>query len=91
MLAIDEIENSLHKEALEYVLDELRESNSTVIITTHSPLVVDMSRLEDLLIVERSPEGTVFTRIKEPEKLGQKLAELKITQSESWLYGGLNE
>lgn len=89
LLAVDEIENSLHKEALEYVLDELKESDSTVIIATHSPLVVDMARIEDLLIVEKTEEGTTLSRIKSPEKIRNKLAELKITQSESWLYGDL--
>lgn len=87
LLALDEVENSLYKEALEYVIDELRASESTVLITTHSPLVVDIVKLEDLLICERTPEGTVLYRIKEPEKLRKKLAELKVTQSESWLYG----
>lgn len=89
LLAIDEIENSLYKEALEYVLDELRECESTVILTTHSPLVVDIVKLEDLLIVERTGEGTVLSRVTAPEKLRNKLAKLKITQSESWLYGEL--
>jgi predicted ATPase len=87
LLAIDEIENSLHKGALEFIFDELRNSESTVILTTHSSLVVDIVRLEDLLVVERSNEGTVLSRIKEPEKLRKKLAELKISQSDSWLFG----
>jgi len=91
LLAIDELENSLYKEALEYVIDALRESESSVVITTHSPLVVDMVKLEDLVIAEKTGEGTVLSRIKAPQKLRQKLAELKITQSESWLYGELPE
>jgi len=91
LLAIDEVENSLYKEALEHVIDALRDSGSTVIITTHSPLVVDMVKLEDLLVSEKTAEGTILTRIKEPEKLREKLAELKVTQSESWLYGGLTK
>jgi len=90
VLAIDEIENSLYKEALENVLDELRESESTVIITTHSPLVVDMVRLEDLLIAEKTAEETIMIRIKDPEKIREKLSKLKITQSESWLYGDIS-
>jgi predicted ATPase len=89
VLAIDEIENSLYKEALEYAIDELRESAATAIITTHSPLVVDMVKLEELLIVEKTEEGTVMNRVQDPEKVREKLAELKITQSESWLYEGL--
>jgi hypothetical protein len=41
------------------------------------------------LIVEKVTDGTKLFRIKEPEKAREKLAELKITQSESWLYGEL--
>lgn len=89
VLAIDEVENSLHKEALEYVIDELRNCDSTVIITTHSPLVVDIVRIEDLLVAERNSEGTTLSRVNNPEKLRNKLAELEITQSDSWLYGDL--
>lgn len=89
LLAIDELENSLYKEALEYVIDELRNSESTVVVTTHSPLVVDMVKLEDLLITEKTEKGTLLSRVKAPQKLRQKLSELKITQSESWLYGDL--
>jgi predicted ATPase len=91
VLAIDEIENSLYKEALEYAIDGLKESRVTVIITTHSPLVVDMIKLEELLIVEKTEEGTVMNRIRDPEKIRKKLIELKVTQSESWLYEGLKQ
>ena len=89
LLAIDEIENSLFAEALEYVIDELRNAGITVIITTHSPLIVDMSKLEELLISEMTPEGTVLKRVANPENVRKKLREQKITQSESWLYGDL--
>jgi predicted ATPase len=87
ILAIDEIENSLHAEALEYVIDELKDSESTVIIATHSPVVVDIVDLEDLIIVEKD-EGTRLRRVEEPEKVREELEELGITPSESWLYGG---
>lgn len=89
LLAIDEIENSLYAEALEYVIDELRNSGTTVIITTHSPVVVDMIKLEELLISEMTPEGTALRKITDPEKVREKLRELKVTQSESWIYGAL--
>ena len=89
LLAIDEIENSLHAKALRYVIDELRASGTTVVLTTHSPVVVDMVKLEDLLIAEKTSEGTTLTKIGEPEKLRDKLAELNVTPSEGWLYGDL--
>lgn len=89
LLAIDEIENSLHAELLEYILDELRNSGVTVIVTTHSPLVVDMVKLEELLVSEMTADGTVLRRVKDPKEVREKLRKLKITQSESWIYGAL--
>lgn len=89
LLAIDEIENSLFAGALQYLIDELRTSGTTVIATTHSPMTVDLVDLKDLLIAEKTMEGTTLNRIKNVEKLQKKLAELKITQSESWLGGAL--
>lgn len=87
LLIIDELENSLYSEALEYAIDELKNSDTQVILTTHSPIVVDMVDLRDLLIAERIHEETQFRRIKNIEKMREKLVELKITPSDSWLHG----
>jgi len=68
-LIIDELENSLHPEAIEYVVNELRNSESTVIATTHSPAVVDVAKPEDLILVEKDAGGNTITRrISDPEK-----------------------
>lgn len=91
LLAIDELENSLFAEALELIMDELRCCDATVIVTTHSPLIVDMAKLEELIVAEKSSEGTVFKRIKNPEKLREELRSQKLTQSESWLYGAITD
>ncbi|MBD3192740.1 MAG: AAA family ATPase [Candidatus Heimdallarchaeota archaeon] len=91
IIAIDEIENSLHAKTLEYLLDELKESASPVIITTHSPTVVDMIALQDLIVVEKTVEGSILKRIKNVEKIREKLQEQGITHSESWLYGNFGE
>ncbi len=87
LLIIDEIENSLHPKTLEKLLDELKSCDTTVIITTHSPVVVDMSEPEDIVIVEKVAEETKFRRIKNPEEIKKKLKEAGITFSEGWLYG----
>ena len=89
LLAIDELENSLFAEALEFIMDELRYCDATVIVTTHSPLVVDLAKLEELIVAEKNSEGTIFKKIKEPEKLREELRRQKLTQSESWLYGAI--
>jgi len=87
LLIIDEVENSLHPETLEKLLDELKSSETTVIITTHSPIVVDMTDPADLVIVEKVAGETKFRRIENPEEVKKKLKEAGITFSEGWLYG----
>nr|WP_206204648.1 AAA family ATPase [Thermococcus sp. MAR1] len=91
LLIIDEIENSLHPETLELIIDTLRESESQVIITTHSPIVVDIVEPSDLVLVDKENGETVFRRIKDPERIKKFLNERGLTLSEGWLYGSLFE
>ena len=88
ILAIDELENSLHLEAIERILDELMSADCIVVATTHSPLVIDRVDPRDVIFVERDEEGaTVMKRVPDPEALKRRLAEYGITLSEGWLYG----
>jgi len=89
LLMIDELENSLHAEALELLVDELESSHFMTIITTHSPVVVDIVGPEDLILVSKGDEGSIFERTKNPEKIREELTKAKITLSERWLYGKL--
>lgn len=88
-LLIDEIEASLHAKMIDYVIDELRNCDSNVVITTHSPAVIDAVRLEDLVLLERTSAGTTARRIDNPKRLRKKLNEIGVTASEGWLYGKL--
>jgi predicted ATPase len=87
LLIIDEVENSLHPETLELLLDTLRESESQVIITTHSPVVVDMTDPADVIFVEKVGGETRFKRVPNPEEIKRLLREKGLAFSEGWLYG----
>ncbi len=89
ILIIDEVENSIHPRALEYIFDEFKNSESIVIITTHSPVIVDMTDLKDLILVEKVMGETHFKRLKRPEDVKKRLKKAGITYSEGWLYGHL--
>ena len=88
-LLIDEVETSLHAKIVEYVIAELSTCDSRVIVTSHSPLLIDAVKLEDMVILERTETGTVGKRIEDPERMREELHEKKITLSESWIYGSL--
>ena len=86
-LLIDEVDTSLHAEIIDYVLAELRTCDSHVIITTHSPLVIDAVKLEDVVILERTESGTTCKRIKNTDSMQKELRDQGLTLSESWIYG----
>ena len=85
-LLIDEIETSLHAEILEYVIDELYTCDSRVLITTHSPLVIDAVELEDVIMLERTASGTIGKRIENVEQMKTELHDKGLTLSENWIY-----
>jgi predicted ATPase len=87
ILLIDELENSLHAEVLEYVVEELKDSGITSIVATHSPVVVDVAGLEHLLLVERTAEGSKVKRVKNLEEMKKWMREKGLTPSEMWLAG----
>jgi len=90
LLIIDEIENSLHPETLELILDTIKASDIQAIITTHSPVVVDMTEPDDMVLVEKEQGESRFKRIKDPDKIRDFLKEKGITFSTGWLYGEIS-
>lgn len=90
LLIIDEIENSLHPETLELMLDTIKASEVQAIITTHSPVVVDMTEPDDMILVEKEQGESRFKRIKDPDKIRDFLKEKGIKFSTGWLYGEIS-
>lgn len=61
LLVIDEVENSLDPRTLGFVVEEIRRAvkggRTQVIVTTHSPQLLDMVLLEHLVLVQRNEAG----------------------------------
>jgi predicted ATPase len=89
LFIIDEIENSLHPSTLELILDTIKISDTQAIITTHSPVVLDMTELSNIILVDKEQGESRFKRIKDPEKIKEFLIKKGITFSEGWIYGDL--
>jgi predicted ATPase len=67
LIVIEEIENGLDPRTIHLIVDEIRnvvESGlSQVILTTHSPYLLDLLPLSQIVLVERDPKGQpIFTR-----------------------------
>jgi energy-coupling factor transporter ATP-binding protein EcfA2 len=87
ILLIDELENSLHAEALEKVFDVLDSLEIPVLAATHSPVLVDLAKPEKVIAVSRTMErGTTVEYFKEPGRLREKLVELGIALSDYVFY-----
>ena len=87
ILLIDEIENSMHAEMLEYIVDELDALPIPVIVATHSPVVADLVAPDKIYIVSREPEtGTVVECLEDPEKIRDKLKKLGVSLSDYIFY-----
>ncbi len=80
VLFIEELENGLDPRAIGFVVDEIRSAISSgdkqVILTTHSPYLLDKLSLEHIVTVERSDGGSpVFRRPAEEVELQQWASE----------------
>jgi len=61
MIVIEEIENGLDPQTISLIIREIRKvvkaGKTQVIVTTHSPYLLDLLQLEDIVIVERDTTG----------------------------------
>ncbi len=89
ILLIDEIENSLHPNAIERIFDDLYNTSFPVIISTHSTALIDIVKPHDVIIFEKTNFDTIVRRIKNPDKLMNELKENGLTFSEGWLFGNI--
>ncbi len=70
---MEEIENGLDPRSVNLIIGEIREyikdKNNQVIITTHSPYLLDLLHLSQIVFVERKDGKVVFNRPYDFEQL----------------------
>jgi predicted ATPase len=66
LICIEEIENGLDPRTLQLVVNEIRSliesKRSQVILTTHSPYLLDLLPLSSIVMTQRTEKGVTFTR-----------------------------
>ena len=66
LIVIDEIENGLDPRTVHLIVDEMRaaleEEKTQVILTTHSPYLLDLLDISQIVLVERKEGQPVFSR-----------------------------
>ncbi|HZO74406.1 MAG TPA: AAA family ATPase [Ktedonobacteraceae bacterium] len=75
LIVIEEIENGLDPSSVNLIVNEIREATESgktqVILTTHSPYLLDQLSLDDIILVERVNGQPVFKRPGDDELLQQ--------------------
>ncbi|HDS45146.1 MAG TPA: DUF2813 domain-containing protein [Methanomicrobia archaeon] len=89
VICFEEPENFIHPRLFELLVEVLKGSDKQIILSTHSPYLVDFVEPKDVIIVEKKNNATVISRIKEGDKLKERLAELGLALGEYWYGGGL--
>ena len=74
LIVVEEIENGLDPRSIHLIVEEIRnavlDGTTQVILTTHSPYLLDLLKLEHLVLVERNTKGQpVFLRPADSDNL----------------------
>jgi predicted ATPase len=95
---LEEPENHLHPKLLEILVEILRQEHEArspdnrgqVIVTTHSPYLVDQFKLEELLVVEKREGATDCTRPKNKDHLRELLERREVGLGDLFYSGALS-
>ena len=89
LIAFEEPENCIHPYLLETIIDLARKSGKQVIISTHSPYLLDHVKPEEVILVYKEEGATKAVRLektKEVKKVKEMLEE-GLTLGEIWYAG----
>jgi predicted ATPase len=98
LLCIEEPENHLHPRLLEILVNILSQRQTElgprafqVIITTHSPLLIDKLSIDDLIVFGKKEGATKATRVSSKKSLKQLLARKETSLGDLWYSGALSD
>jgi len=102
LYCVEEPENHLHPRLLETLVEiltqrqaelnsELGFEGAQIIVTTHSPYLVDRVNLDELIVVEKSNGATRCTRPASKKHLRELLEREELGLGELWYSGALSE
>jgi len=90
LVTFEEPENCIHPHLLQSLIDMLRKAPSQVLLTTHSPYLLDHVEPEEVVVVEKINNETKLTKLLERKEIEtvKKFLEEGGTLGEAW-YSGL--
>jgi predicted ATPase len=95
LLCIEEPENYLHPHLLQVLVELLNQSSiesdaTQIIATTHSPLLVDRLKLDELIVTEKEAGATKFNRASNKKHLKEILSRKELGLGDLWYSGALS-
>jgi predicted ATPase len=100
LYCIEEIENYLHPKLIDTLLEVLRQAQeewgrkrpaTQVVMTTHSPRVVDKTKLEEIVFVERKEGATLCSRPSGKPQLRKLINDEEVGLGDLVYSGALND
>jgi len=67
LVSFEEPENFVHPRLLQLLVEVLKKGKTQVIVTTHSPYLVDFVEPEDLIVIEKKEGKTIAKRLSKEE------------------------
>lgn len=89
LICFEEPENFIHPRLFELLVEILKKSDKQIILSTHSPYLVDWVEPKDAIVVEKEKNETILTRIENAEELKKHLEEIGVSFGEYWYSGGI--
>ncbi|HET8683282.1 MAG TPA: AAA family ATPase [Micromonosporaceae bacterium] len=92
LTCVEEIDHGLHPQALELLVERLREASQRTqfLIATHSPEVADRLKPEELVVCERRDDGSSVIPAVSTERVRQIVAESEgLPLGDLWFSGAL--
>jgi len=87
LVCVDEPETSLHPDMINTIADAIKQASKStqLIITTHSPLLLNSFEIDDLLIFEKNIHNETEVYVKSPDEFDNWIDDFMVGQA--WLQG----
>lgn len=89
LLCFEEPENFVHVRLLQLLVKILKDSEKQIIVSTHSPYLLDFVEPEEVIVVEKEDNATQFARVENAADLKKKLEDLELGLGEYYYSGAL--
>jgi predicted ATPase len=92
LTCLEEVDHGLHPNALDRIVDRLREASerTQIIVATHSPALVNRLSIDELIVAERDPDNGATNLFRpDPDRIAKLSEDTGYRLGELWFSGAL--